>query len=287
MVPFSYCYDWGVLDDLTRPAAMAEFAANGVRHIVLTSNLIELISGTPKMYLKLKEEARNAGLDFVDSHMPFNFETDIALPVEEWRPQMLARMKFNLELIRDYGVDTCCFHICSRYRKEYTMAQHMDAARRSLEELVPLAEELGIVICLENIFQPCNTVDDVLTLIKEFPSPCVGACFDIGHAHMMEQGMNVPKSIVPSHWEDICPVPWEHDVLDRMLPHIVDCHLHDNCAEVDTHTIPGLGTIDWAPAMAKLRTAPRLKNMQSEVIPVRRNGIPIRAIVESFDRILK
>ena len=211
---------------------------------------------------------------------------DIALPVPEWRPQMLARMKFNLELIHDYGVDTCCFHICSRYRREYTMAQHMDAARRSLEELVPLAEELGVVICLENIFQPCNLVDDVLTLIKEFPSPCVGACFDIGHAHMMEQGMNVPNSIVPSHWEGVCPVPWEKNILDRMLPHIVNCHLHDNSAEVDTHTIPGMGTIDWAPAMAKLRTAPRLKNMQSEVIPVRRNGLPIRAIVESFDRIL-
>ena len=286
MVPFAYCYDWGVMDDNTRPVAMEEFAANGAKHLVLTSNLIELISGKPKMYLKLKEEARNAGLDFVDSHMPFNFETDIALPVAEWRPQMLARMKFNLELIHDYGVDTCCFHICSRYRKEYTMTQHMDAARRSLEELLPLAEELGIVICLENIFQPCNTVDDVLTLINEFPSPYLGACFDIGHAHMMEQGMNVPDCIVPSHWEGVAPVPWEHDVLDRMLPHIVDCHLHDNRGDVDTHTIPGMGSIDWAPAMAKLRTAPRLKNMQSEVIPVRRNGLPIRAIVEAFDRIL-
>ena len=199
---------------------------------------------------------------------------------------MIARMKFNLELIHDYGVDTCCFHICSRYRKEYTMAQHMDAACRSLDELVPLAEELGVVICLENIFQPCNLVDDVLYLIDKFPSPCVGACYDIGHAYLMEQGMNVPNCIVPSHWEGVAPVPWEHDVLNRMLPHIVDCHLHDNRGDVDTHTIPGMGSIDWAPAMAKLRTAPRLKNMQSEVIPVRRNGLPIRAIVESFDRIL-
>ena len=286
MIPFTYCYDWNVFDERGRQVAMAEFAANGAKHLVLTSALIEMISGDPKLYLKLREEARNAGLDFVDSHMPFNFETDIALPVPEYRPQMIARMKFNLELIRDYGVDTCCFHICSRYRKEYTMAQHMDAARRSLEELVPLAEELGIAICLENIFQPCNLVDDVLTLIKEFPSPCVGACFDIGHAHMMEHGMEVENCVVPSHWEGICPVPWEHDILDRMLPHIVDCHLHDNSGDFDTHTIPGMGTIDWAPAMAKLRTAPRLKNMQSEVIPVRRNGIPIRKVVESFDRIL-
>jgi sugar phosphate isomerase/epimerase len=287
MVPFAYCYDWGVFEEKGRQVAMAEFAANGVKHIVLTSTLIEMISGNPKLYLKLQTEARDAGLTFVDSHMPFNYETDIALPVAEYRPQMLARMKFNLELIHDYGVDTCCFHICSHYYKEIPMARHMDAARSSLEELLPVAEELGIVICLENIFQPCNTVDDVLTLIGEFPSPYLGACFDIGHAHLMEQGMHVPNCIVPTHWEGVCPVPWEKNVLDRMLPHIVDCHLHDNSADLDTHTIPGMGTIDWAPAMAKLRTAPRLKNMQSEVIPVRRNGIPIRRVVESFDRLLK
>jgi len=287
MIPFSYCYDWGVLDEKARQVAMAEFAANGAKHIVLTSNLLEKISGEPKLYLKLRQEARNAGLSFVDSHMPFNFETDIALPVEEWRPQMLARMKFNLELIHDYGVDTCCFHICSRYFKEFPMARHLDAARRSLEELLPVAEQLGVVICLENIFQPCNTVDDVLTLIGEFPSPWLGACFDVGHAHLMEHGMHVPDCIVPSHWEGVCEVPWEHDVLDRMLPHIVNCHLHDNNADLDTHTIPGLGSIKWPEVIAKLRTAPRLKNMQSEVIPLRRNGLPIRAVVESFNRILE
>ena len=286
MVPFTYCYDWGVFEEKGRQVAMAEFAALGVKHLVLTSTLIEMISGNPKLYLKLQAEARDAGLTFVDSHMPFNYETDIALPIAEYRPQMLARMKFNLELIHDYGVDTCCFHICSHYYKDIPMAQHMDAARRSLEELLPVAEELGVVICLENIFQPCNTVDDVLTLIREFPSPYVGACFDIGHAHLMERGMNIPDCIVPTHWEGVCPVPWEKDVLDRMLPHIVNCHLHDNSADLDTHTIPGMGTIDWAPALAKLRNAPRLKNMQSEVIPVRRNGIPICKVVESFNRIL-
>ena len=286
MVPFTYCYDWGVFEEKGRQVAMAEFAALGVKHLVLTSTLIEMISGNPKLYLKLQAEARDAGLTFVDSHMPFNYETDIALPIAEYRPQMLARMKFNMELIHDYGVDTCCFHICSHYYKEIPMVQHMDAARRSLEELLPVAEELGVVICLENIFQPCNTVDDVLTLIKEFPSPYVGACFDIGHAHLMERGMDIPNCIVPTHWEGVCPVPWEKGVLDRMLPHIVNCHLHDNSADLDTHTIPGMGTIDWAPALAKLRTAPRLKNMQSEVIPVRRNGIPICKVVESFNRIL-
>ncbi len=286
MVPFTYCYDWGVLDERPRQVAMAEFAANGAKHLVLTSSLIEKISGEPKLYLKLRQEARDAGLDFVDSHMPFNFETDIALPVAEWRPQMLARMKFNLEIIHDYGVDTCCFHICSRYIKTFTMAQHLDAARRSLEELLPVAEQLGVVICLENIFQPCNTVDDVLTLIGEFPSPWLGACFDVGHAYLMERGMDVPGCVVPSHWEGVCPVPWEKNVLDRMLPHIVDCHLHDNNGDLDTHTIPGMGAIEWPEVISKLRSAPRLKNMQSEVIPLRRNGLPIRAVVESFNRVL-
>ena len=284
-VPLTYWYDFSGLDEKMRRTVMAEFAANGAKHLVLTDGLLRMISGEPKLYLKLQEEMRDAGLSFVDAHAPFGGECDLAIPVPEYRRQMLARLKFNLQLVRDFGVDTCCVHIDTTVYPGYSMAQHMDAARRSLDEVLPVAEKLGVVICLENIFKPLNTVDDVLTLIKEFSSPCLGACYDSGHANLMEHGMSDPECIAYDRYGKWgLPVPWEHDVLERMLPYIVDCHLHDNHAAHDEHDLPGTGTVDWEKVFSKLRNAPRLRSIQSEVASAT-HDIPVKTLVETFERL--
>ena len=284
-VPLTYWYNFSALAEKMRRTVMAEFAANGAKHLVLTDGLLRMLAGEPKFYLKLREEMRDTGLTFADSHAPFGGECDPAIPVPEYRRQMLARLKFNLQLAHDFGVDTMCVHIDTTIYPGYTMAQHLDAARRSLDEVLPVAEKLGVVICLENIFKPLNTVDDILTLIKEFPSPCLGACYDSGHANIMEHGMTDPECLAHDRYGKWgLPVPWEHDVLGRLLPHIVNCHLHDNHAVKDEHALPGAGTVDWKDVFSQLRTAPRLKSMQSEV-PAAGLGIPIKKLVETFERL--
>ena len=283
--PLTYWYNFTGLDEKLRRLVMAEFAADGAKHLVLSDGLLKMIGGAPKLYLKLGEEMRDAGLDFVDAHAPFGGECDLAIPVPEYRRQMLARLKFNLQLVRDFGVDSCCVHIDTTVYPGYTMAQHFDAARAALDEVLPVAEELGVVICLENIFKPLNTVDDILTLIKEFPSPCLGACYDSGHANIMEHGISDPECIAHDRFGKWgLPVPWEHDVLDRLLPYIVNCHLHDNHAAKDEHDLPGTGTVNWSAVFTKLRTAPRLKSIQSEVASAD-HFIPIKRLVETFERL--
>ena len=49
-----------------------------------------------------------------------------------------------------------------------------------------------------------------------------------------------------------------------MLPHVVNCHIHDNMGQVDEHVLPGKGNIDWVKISSLLKQAPRLKNIQSE-----------------------
>ena len=286
-LPFTYLCTLSGLDENARRMKFAEFAANGAKHLVLSDGMLKLLAGEPKAYLNLRHEMRDAGLTFVDAHAPFGAECDPALPVPEYRRQMLARLKFNLQLVADFGVSSCCVHIDSTLYSGYTLAQHLDAARATLDEVLPVAEKLGVVICLENIFKPLNTVEDVLTLIREFPSPCLGACYDSGHANIMEHGMNDPECIAFDRFGKVgVPVPWEKDVLDRMLPHIVNCHLHDNRAVKDDHDLPGRGTVDWAETFAKLRTAPRLKCIQSEVAAVK-HALPIKTLVETFGRLRK
>ena len=286
-VPFTYLCTFAGLDERMRRMMLAEFAANGAKHIVLSDGLFKMLAGTPSFYRKLDAEMRDAGLTFVDAHAPFGGECDPAIPVPEYRRQMLARLKFDLQLASDFGVDTICVHIDSTVYPGYTMAQHFDAACRTLDEVLPVAEKLGITICLENIFKPLNTVNDILTLLREFPSPCLGACYDSGHANIMEHGMADPECLAYDRFgKQGLPVPWEHDVLGQLLPHIVNCHLHDNHAVKDEHDLPGTGTIDWETTFAKLRTAPRLKSIQSEVASAD-HAIPVKTLVETFERLRK
>jgi ferredoxin len=71
---------------------------------------------------------------------------------------------------------------------------------------------------------------------------------------------------------------------EKMLPHIVNCHLHDNDGNADYHRCPGAGNIDWKKTADLLRKAPRLKCIQSEVIPTRDN-LPIKTLCETFRNI--
>lgn len=286
-VPFTYLCLFSGLDERMRRMMLAEFAANGAKHIVLSDGLLKLLAGTPSFYRKLHAEMDDAKLTFVDAHAPFGGECDPAIPVPEYRRQMLARLKFDLQLVSDFGVDSCCVHIDTTIYPGYTLAQHLDAARRTLDEVLPVAERLGVTIALENIFKPLNTVADILTLIREFPSPCLGACYDSGHANIMEHGRSAPECLAYDRYGKVgLPVPWEEDVLGQLLPHIVNCHLHDNHAVKDEHDLPGTGTVDWETVFSRLRTAPRLKNMQSEVAAAA-HAMPVKTLVETFERLRK
>ena len=282
MVPVTFLFNWSHPSDKDRQTVMYEFAANGAKHLVLTDTLIKMIEREPKLYRELPKEAAKANLDFVDAHAPFMDDCDICCPEPEVRPFMLAHLKLVLQIVHDFGVKTCTVHIGNVFYKEYTLEQHREATCRSLDEVLPLAEKLGITICLENLQRVGSHVDDLLGYFAKFPSKNLGACFDAGHANIMETGMKFPKCSGTVSFDELgIPVQWEHDVLGRLLPYVVNCHLHDNDGTADQHLLPGKGTIDWGKLVPKLLSALRLACVQSEVIPLK-NQQPIRPLCEKF-----
>ena len=282
IVPVTFLFNWSHPSDKDRQTVMYEFAANGAKHLVLTDTLIKMIEREPKLHRELPKEVEKAGLDFVDAHAPFMDDCDICCPEPAVRPFMLAHLKLVLQIVADFGVKTCTVHIGNVFYKEYTLEQHCEATCRSLDEVLPLAEKLGITICLENLQRIGSHVDDLLGYFKKYPSPNLGACFDAGHANIMENGMKFPKCSGTVSFDELgVPVQWEHDVLGRLLPHVVNCHLHDNDGTADQHLLPGLGTINWKKLVPKLLSAPRLACVQSEVIPLK-NQQPIRPLCEKI-----
>ena len=282
MIPLTFHHSWSKLEERERQTAMCEFAANGVRHLVLGDTLLKMMGGDYKLAAVLREQTAKAGVDFVDAHAPFRDFGDLFIPDERDHREMIARQKLNLLLVSEMGVDTCTFHVGSKYYPEHSVDEHRAALFRSLDELLPLAEKLNVTICLENLVRPLSTADDLISYMKKYASPHLGVCLDVGHANLKERGETNPESTVPQAWEVAgLPVCWEKNIPERLQPYIVNCHVHDNGGAGDDHDLPGTGTVDWKRIVPLLLNAPRIRSIQSEVLTARRST-PIRTVAENI-----
>jgi sugar phosphate isomerase/epimerase len=262
-----------------------DFAEHGGKNIVLTDALLKQFAVESDGRRRIKRQAADAGLNFVDAHAPFSGEIDLMLP-DDIRSIGVARHVLTLEHVHDCGVKTCCFHLGNApVFPEYSLDELHTFICRTLEKLLKRAEELDVIICIENIFKPLNTVSEILKLIEMFDTPYLGVCYDSGHANIMENGMVYPDSRPWGQWAGRGDVEWEERILEKLLDHIVSCHLHDNNASADLHKLPGEGSVDWKYTMDLLSKAPRLHVMQSEVAPARWN-ITMRRLLETWQKYL-
>jgi sugar phosphate isomerase/epimerase len=272
---------------------MAEFANAGAKHLVLTSTLIESIIKQPGFEDTLLKEMADNGLSFCDAHMPFGADLDLNCPNEAKRAMMIAKLKLVLEICAYMKTDTIAIHVGNNhYEAASKIADEIHIARMkdALSRLLPTAEELGITLCIENIWFSVNT-PDVLNLIKaEFPTPALGFCYDSGHANIMDSGRLFTEGEAYSRWNaiGIKTPPWEDAVakLERMLPDVVNCHLHDNYGNKDQHDLPGKGNVKWDKIIPLLRQAPRLQAIQCEV-NLERNALPVKYVTDAFEKLFK
>ena len=66
-----------------------------------------------------------------------------------------------------------------------------------------------------------------------------------------------------------------------MLNQVVTTHLHDNNGKNDQHLAPGDGVANWDSIIERLKKAPRLTTLQSELIG-RLVVAPARDVVEWY-----
>ncbi|QJA05558.1 sugar phosphate isomerase/epimerase [Thermosulfurimonas marina] len=105
----------------------------------------------------------------------------------------------------------------------------------SLEVLLSEAEELGLKILLENVFEPSAEV--LRPIFERFPP--LGWCFDPGHAYAFAR----------TTWRDWLPV---------LHPYLGEIHLHDNRGDWDEHLALGKGKIPFPEIFGFLKEKGRL-----------------------------
>lgn len=289
MIPVTYCFDFSLNESL-RPYMFDMMAKNGIKNIVLTNFFIGKILSSTGYIDALKQETANCGLKFVDAHAVFGHNNDLVTPDKAKRNLMIRRELLTLEICAEMGVDTITKHVGfeSNYEPNYwPVDQNVERIEDALSQLLPAAEKLGITICLENIWSSTNTPDVLMRIKKDFPTDALGICFDSGHANLCEKGYlhEGNNSVHRVLWQKIFnkEPDWDDQICEKLLPEIVTCHLHDNDGGKDQHCLPGKGNIDWDRISGLLKTAPKLKYIQSEVSVVT-NNVSLSELRETFER---
>lgn len=275
----------GTITDKYFEIMLAEYAANHAKYLALSDGMLRDILDDPVRFIILREWMHRNGLQFRDAHGLWGSIHDLNSDDRQFRPKMVERHKLAMGYAKDAGCLTYTVHIGAQccYNPYYSdPAELRKLAADTLAQLIPEAEKLDIMLCVENNYEPPNSADEVLHLIGQFSSKNLGVCYDSGHANIMcKAGKDLSR-----YGQDLL-IPWKNeiifddDTLDKLLPHIVTCHLHDNNGYSDEHALPGNGTIEWDKLMAKLRTAPRLMTLQAECA-VEKYKVPVRTLCETY-----
>jgi len=261
------------------PAAMENLAGAGARRLMLTARQLTQCADDAVYRGSLLDATRKNGLRIFDVHAPHSMTNSFGFPAEEADSLFFASARKAMTTAAELGARTVTFHLartrCVRqYAEKYGTFAKAETEKaktrvlRQLEKVMPEAEKLGLMIALENLFLPTSTAAFLVSVMREYPHPNLGLTYDSGHALVVEkQPGKRPEEIaewIRIGWDDDTVI-FQDDQLDPMLEYVITGHFHDNNGKNDEHKLPGEGIADWKRITDRLRRAPRLISVQSEV----------------------
>lgn len=294
-IPQTFFWPFHCYDRRLQQIALEQFAEAGADGVCFNAPEMEAMMAHPGEVLRWKKMQAASGVHFRDAHNPYGPFEDLSCPAPEAAPHMVQTHVHCLHLCQEFGIGSTTVHVgrpTETCKDRDTLHANM---LRSLERILPVAEECGVVICIENIWDHCNTAGMLLDAIEKFDSPWLGVCWDSGHAQLS-------RSDSPDVPNQCCRVSWKGNgfpdgpaefsdtgrYLERLLPHVVTTHLHTNDRVTDRHWLPDdpRGLTDWASELKVLAKAPRLKQFQNEASPKAEDAFTVKQSVDSLRRIL-
>lgn len=210
--------------------AAAMCARQSVRAIELNYAFVEAMD--PVRQEAACEILSCVGVRIMTMHSPFSEPCALEHPERSKRLAAVDRMARCLRFCGPRKICRLVVHPCNRTCSDARLIR--DNLCRSIEELLPVARQSGVVLCLENMppYHPFGSKpEEVGGIIEQFGDPYLRVVFDVGHANMTRDAAGV---------------------FDGLRPFIAHTHLHDNSGDRDLHLPPGYGTAPWPELMPRL-----------------------------------
>ncbi len=287
--PLTYAFNYSHCDEILRQYIFHSFAESGAKHLVVTNDMMGVLLANGNMVAKYMEEVAAEGLDFVDSHALFGGFYDLRTVDKASRKHAVELHKLQIAIVAEMGITSITIHPgADGLNPEIPLETQTENVIRTLDEVLPVAESFGVTVCIENSWSRLSRPNNLLNIKSRFPTDALGFCYDSGHANVLSSNAKqYEECAARERWSIYGLEPeWEDQALEKMLPHIVNCHLHDNDAKSDQHRLPGDGTVDWKHVMGGLAKAPRIQCIQCEVSAIK-NKISLPTLCRTFDNLLK
>ena len=232
-------------NDRDLEAALAAIAAAGF-------DLTEVMGkephvGTPlsgRALVELRQYIQASGVSAASVHAPMRHNV-LGPPDEDWRRAKVPVFKQYLQFTAAIEATDMIVHpvpnpmfVEDPERPGIGDAMY-EAVRRSLDELMPVLEQTGVRILLENLPYQCSfpllTVGELDAFVDPYPKACVGLVFDTGHAGAMQLD---PAAEIRASGNRL----WG--------THLEDIRWGEG---IDNHWIPTHGSLDWEVILAALR----------------------------------
>jgi sugar phosphate isomerase/epimerase len=222
---------------------LIEIAAYGFEAVELFATRTHFDYHNPAATADLQEWLADAGLELHGIHAPVSESfvggrwgpaLSLASVDRDRRAQAVGEAERALHIARRIPVGVFVMHLgVPRAQQPAPGDNNRDAARRSVEELQPIAEPLGVRLAVEVIPNDLSRVGSLVHFVEEdLDDVDAGICLDFGHAHM-------DGDLV--------------DAIETVSGHLIATHVHDNRGRADEHLVPFDGTIDWPGVMTAVQ----------------------------------
>ncbi len=182
----------------------------------------------------LRRAADDIGIEFNQSHTPFNFNWKNPNEYEDvYMPMQIRALEISAILGAEHAVVHPWHYSQFMGHEDEIFEKNMDQYKR----LLPYAKEYGIKIAIENMWQvepkrkciypsACGTASELARYIDTLDDDVFVACLDLGHCGLVGEE---PQDAI------------------RILGHdrLKSLHIHDNDYRNDTHTLMGMSLMNW------------------------------------------
>ena len=186
-------------------------------------------------YTELRARAEGLGLAFLQAHAPFNSSR---ADDDGWNEKRFREIVCSMKNAALLGVRNIVVHPCQHlvFWEEGNPERLFEMNMAFYRRLLPYAEEYGIRVCTENMYQQegvivqhstCSKPEEMIRYFDEIAHPLFGCCLDVGHNVLVRED----------------PACFARSLGARRLTCM---HVHDVDGMHDNHTLPYFGAVyEW------------------------------------------